>query len=260
MCFDRREERIGAAGSVFFYSLHKCATSFFTHSILPHTQYLRHIDYQTDFYLNKSIAMDIRREGYVYGVLRVVDENHPVFDITQCVLECSGQSGCATVVLVRHPLDILVSMYFSFGFSHGLSPNGRLRKYQEERRAVVEKMSIDDYVLEEASILKWKFDVLNWVASQDDCVVLRYEDLINNFTGFYNSLSSVLPLEQGVVTSLFEQTRPRQVEEPSAHKRSGKVFAYREKLADQTVRSLLYGFSDILRQFDYPLDEGRGGV
>lgn len=239
--------------SVFFFSLHKCATALFTHSVLPQSFERHHVDHQTAIYLNKTILTDVRSEGYVYGVLRIVEEQHPMFTVTQTIVETAKQQAdCTKIILIRDPRDILVSMYFSFGFTHGVSPNLELRDYQQKRREQVQTMTIDEYALAESSTLKMKFNMLNELIAQSNSVVLRYEDLINQFDRFYNDLSFVLPMQSENRKTLFEKSRPNLVENPSAHKRSGKVLGCLEKLTKQTIQALDEEFADILRQFNYP--------
>ncbi|MBE8232088.1 MAG: hypothetical protein HAW67_00020, partial [Endozoicomonadaceae bacterium] len=228
------------------------ATSFFTHSVLPRSLNHQHVDYQTAFYLNKVVAADTHHLGYVYGIIRVVENQHPVFDLTEKIIAAAKQSDSDIIILLRDPRDILVSMYFSFGISHGLSPNLTLREYQQKRREQVKKMTIDDYVMAESTTLKSKFSILNGLMSRSNCLVLRYEDLINDYDEFYSAFSSVLPMPAEIRKMLFEKTRPNEIEDPSAHKRSGKIFAYREKLSDSTINNLNNEFKSILQQFNYP--------
>lgn len=239
------------SGSVFFFSLHKCATTFFTHKVLRNSIGLSQTDYQTAFYLDDAIVPNIEKYGHVYGVIRVVDAEHPVYPLTQTLLDVASAGAHKVVILVRHPFDILVSMYFSFGFSHGFSPNPELRKYQEKRREQVQSMTLDEYVLFEASTLAAKFSMLDSLRDKAQCTVIKYEDMVERFSSFYKTLSLVLPLHKDTEALLFSETRPNDVEDLGAHKRSGKVFGYKNKLDSKTVLALENEFKSVLEKFSY---------
>lgn len=243
--------------SIFFFSLHKCATSFFTHSVLPRSCWHQQVDYQTDHYLDKSFTPKVDETGHIYGVLRVVEPQHPSFALAEWMFESAIRTDCLKVILVRDPRDILVSMYFSFGAnherSHGFSPNPQVKEYQEQRIKMIENLSIDEYVVAESEVLKEKYLKLNQLLKLKNSIVLRYEDLINDFDGFYAQLSSVLPLRAGVEQDMYIETRPNLLENPLAHKRSGKTYNFGEKLKDETCQVLAKNHFDTLQQFNYPL-------
>lgn len=237
--------------SVFFLSLHKCATSFFTHSILPHTSFHKHIDYQTQQYRNEVVDIDIADYGCVYGVIRVVEEQHPSYDMTSVLIDTASSGRYDNLFLLRDPRDILVSMYYSFGVSHGFSQNQEIRKYQEKRREIISKLDLDEFSLRESVVLKQKYEVLMRLIESTDGQVLRYEDLIENCGLFLGQMRTYLPISDEVANILYRQTRPRAIESPMSHRRSGKVAGYKEKLKYSTIDYVNHTMSHVLKTFGY---------
>ena len=147
--------------SIVFISLHKCATTFFTNTVFQELQGLKLVDYQSYEYTHEadlSIKPTIHSHGYLYAVLRMYDREHPGYKLTNELLKISNLKKVKTIFWIRDPRDILVSLYFSFGFSHTLSPNSAIQVHQLERREKIQKMDLDTYVLHEAPNLKWKFE------------------------------------------------------------------------------------------------------
>ena len=88
-----------------------------------------------------------------------------------------------------------------------------------------------------------------------DYLLLKYEDMIENFDGFFSDLNHFIPLQPHVKDDMFKRSRPEKTEDITKHKRSGKVGGYREKLQPETITELNDQLSDILRRLDYPLEE-----
>ena len=142
-------------------------------------------------------------------------------------------------------------MYYSFGFSHGLSNNLKLREYQISRREEIQKYSIDEYVIHTAQEIRHKF-LHMWRLKQevDDYVLLRYEDMVLNYDKFFSGLSSFLDFPENVKTDLYNMTRPRDIEDVMIHRRSGRVGGYLNKLKPDTRELLDAKLHDILVLYD----------
>lgn len=239
--------------SVVFVSLHKCATTFFSRHVLPHSQGLTHIDHQYLLYQNKKIGRIICRPfGYVYGVYRIHEENHPLNEPTSIILAQENLQDKQVIFLVRDPRDILVSMYYSFGFSHGYSPNPKIREFQLARRQAIAQMTIDEYAINTAHDLNLRFSIIDSLTTTTrDHVLLRYEDMIQRFNKFFSRLTHFLPLNGHVKSHIYDATRPREVEQPPAHKRSGRVGDHRSKFRPETIATINSILRDTLRTFSY---------
>src|SRR6185369_12259188 len=133
-----------------------------------------------------------RERGHIYGPLRLTR----TFDSPKlsALIESVTQPGfiCdkTAVIMVRDPRDFLVSSYYSFGFSHQLSPVEEISATQQKFRNEIQSMSIDDYVLNHYDQIE---DGYNRVAALRKacrkCIVLRYEDMIDDWQTFSDGLT-----------------------------------------------------------------------
>lgn len=241
--------------SIVFISLHKCATTFFTNTVFQELQGLKLVDYQSYEYTHEadlSIKPVIHSHGYLYAVLRMYDREHPGYKLTNELLKISNLKKVKTIFWTRDPRDILVSLYFSFGFSHTLSPNSAIQAHQIERREKIQKMDLDTYVLHEAPNLKWKFETMYTLMQQlPEHLFLRYEQMIDDFDPLFEQLSDFTGLDKSLHNKMLMQTRPNETEDVTQHKRSGKTGAYKEKLKPETVEVLNDILSPTLKKFGY---------
>ena len=249
------KEKTNNATSIVFISLHKCATSFFTETVFKELKSLTLIDYQSyQYHHEDEIAPIIHKNGYLYAVLRLYDKEHPGYDLTKKLLISSRLKKIKTIFWVRDPRDILVSLYYSFGFSHPFSPNKAIHTHQIERRERIQKMTLDEYVLSEAPNLKWKLDQIDRLRHKlPDHLYIRYEEMIHNFDLFFKTLSDFTGIEQNLYEEMYQETRPTICEDVSQHKRSGKTEAFREKLKPETIKELNHIFAPTLKKFEYEL-------
>jgi len=156
------------------------------------------------------------------------------------------------IFFIRDPRDILVSSYYSFGFTHGFSKVDTIKVRQEANKRRICEMTLDEYVLESADKQVELFKTLYWLSKT--CrrgVVLRYEDMINDFDGFAEELSQYIALEDATIEGIYQKTRPREKEDVTSHRRSGKVEGFREKLEKSTILAVNNKLADILTLFDY---------
>ncbi len=239
--------------SIAFISFHKCATSFFSSYILKQANGLEQVNYASQLYNSGSgINSTIEKEGKIYGVIRILDKKHPSYHFIDHFLSDPALDKIDIIFWTRDPRDILVSMYYSFGFSHGFSDIQSIRAYQEERRERIRQMTLDEYVLDEAPIMREKFEVMKHIMERRDShILLSYEEMINDFDSFFRKLSSLIPLDTTTKKKIYEETRPKTAEDRGQHKRKGSVGAYKEKLKEETIIKLNKKLWPILTYFNY---------
>jgi hypothetical protein len=243
--------------SVFFYTLHKCASSLFSGYVLNNLDGLKKIDYAQLIYggeIEPDTRLEFERRGYVYGPIRIsagkagrvgemlvapTTENRFIRDKT-------------AVFFVRDPRDILVSSYYSFGYTHDFSPVDSIREQQQARRRDILAVSLDAYVLEHAMEQAGYFEEIHRLSGIcRNSTILKYEDMIERFELFANRMTRCLPVDEGVIRQIYERSRPRESEDTSSHRRSGRVGGFRGKLAKETVASLNARLRGVLDKFDY---------
>ena len=156
------------------------------------------------------------------------------------------------IFLIRDPRDILVSSYYSFRYAHSFSADKAIRKEQEEHRKKLATQTIDQYVLESVPIIKNQFEKLMKLENAcDQHVIVRYEDMINNWDYFISEITKYINIKQSVIDHVYEESRPREFENNSSHRRSGKPAGFIDKLKVETVSSLDLSLKEILERFHY---------
>jgi len=97
-----------------------------------------------------------------------------------------------------------------------------------------------------------KFDLLQRLhRACERSVVLKYEDMINDFDSFAEGLTRFIPLRQHMLDELFRQSRPREKEDISSRRRSGKVRGFEDKLKPETIESLNESLAMVPRDFKF---------
>jgi hypothetical protein len=248
--FDRKEPK-----SVVWITLHKCASQFFGDSVLPRVKGLSKIDYQWLHYENRPLPkIDLQPYGHIYGPVRLLEPSHPSFSLTEELLKPKNLAQKRVIIMVRDPRDLLVSMYYSFGFSHPLSPNPEIGQYQQERRTRIQPIGLDEYARLSAPHLAARFERLGKVYGRTrtkNRLLLTYEEMVLDFDSFYRKLSLFLELEPGVRNKLFNRTRPEKSEHPDQHKRNGAPGGFQRKLSGQTIEEIERILGKVMAAFRY---------
>jgi len=245
------------AESVFFYTFHKCASTLFGAYTLKRVKGLHHVDYAQDIYVGKiteGTEMEFAPSGCIYGPIRLsVDPGEPEYDLLVAPTSTAEfVRKRSALFLIRDPSDILVSSYYSFGFTHGFSPVPEVRQMQEDLQRSIQEKSIDEYVLEAADNQRTYFGRLNHLATVcERGTVLRYEDMINDFATFAARLCERIPLSKRTLNKMERSTRPRAVVDNSSHRRSGRVGGFRDSLAPSTISVLNTTLAAELDRFGY---------
>ncbi|MGF1656665.1 MAG: sulfotransferase domain-containing protein [Verrucomicrobiales bacterium] len=226
--------------SVYFYTFHKCASSFFSSYVLKNIEGLKHVDYAMllwDKPPTYNEPLEFKRHGTIYGPIRL----SAGAEITvKFLVEPSSNPEFvrdkSAIFFVRDPRAILVSRYYSFGFTHALNPNEEKRKAQLKRMEKIQTMTLDDYVLAHADKQVRDFAMMKGVAA--GCkrkLVLKYEDMIDKFESFASDLRSFVEIRDEVIQHTYSSTRPRESVDNFSHHRSGHTQTFREELKPETL-------------------------
>lgn len=242
--------------SVYFYTFHKCASTLFGGYVLKNIDDLHQVDYSYHIYIGKKPRIRFEKFGHVYGPLRLSALQLPSIPLETHLIETVSNpefiSDKIAVFLIRDPRDILVSSYYSYGFTHSISDVPETREVQIKVREIVQGMTVDEFALASVeSMLRnfEKIDELNNACVKS--VVIRYEDMINDFDNFITGFTKYLSLSQSVIQTIYERSRPRQSIDNASHRRSGKAGMFRHELKMETVDILNAKLAAILAKFNY---------
>lgn len=237
--------------SVLLFTLHKVASTF-TNQLLAEINseslQLRRMDW--DKYVYNMVPRDtsgwiatraeslFEPEGYCYGVFR---GPLPIPEIDRY----------RVLMILRDPRDILTSYYFSEATSHAEPLDKRRLKEFRDRRALVQAMTIDEYVLDKAPELEGLLDGYMTLSEQAGVQPLTYELMMNDWDQFMLRVGEVLNVT--IEESLRERLREKGqigVEhsgDESQHRRKGTPGDHRHKLQPETVDALTARFERHLR-------------
>jgi hypothetical protein len=241
--------------SVFFYTFHKCASSLFSSYILPNLPELEHVDYAAQAIRHQlSEPLVFEERGKVYGPIRL--SANPAIPIYNALIKPTTKSDFVKIrrafFFLRDPRDILVSEYFSFGKSHELAQEPTARAVQEQVRTEICTQQLDQYCLKRAPALCRAFQQM--IELRDACsngLLLRYEELIDNFPAFAREMGSYFNLPKETIEEIRKQSRPRKWEDPAKHRRSGRTGSFAEKIEHSTAKTIDGIFGAVLEEWGY---------
>ena len=238
--------------SIVFISFHKCATSFFSKKVFKEIGDYSQINYLQEMYDSSHNYYPLMKDkGYLYGVIRLQNSDHPRYKFVNDLLKQKNFPRLKHIFWIRDPRDILVSMYYSFGFTHGYSNTSDVQEYQKKRRKLIPQ-SLDEFVIAEAPKINKKFNQMSeLIENSNDYILLKYEYMINSFDDFYSQLNSFMPINEAFYQDFKNETTPNEVEDVSSHKRSGKVGGFRESLRPETILKVNEILAGNLKRFDY---------
>ncbi len=159
------------------------------------------------------------------------------------------------LLLVRDPRDILVSMYFSWAYSHRLPKNPRDRKHWLEQQEQIRLQSIDEFALRQAEPVKAQLTDYLWMLEHtENHRILRYEDIIFAKDLLLDALSERLDIRlshsQRRKLLAKHDIRPRR-EDIHEHIRKVVPGDHREKLTAETIVRLNAIFAPVHQAFGY---------
>lgn len=241
--------------SAYFYTLHKCASTLFSGYVLRNVRGLRHIDYARQIYHGKNVTKVMFKEtGHVYGPIRLsVERVSPVYKM---LVKPASDSKFVTdkiaIFLVRDPRDILVSAYYSFGYTHGLSEVREIRERQSVNRKEIQTKTVDEYVLDAADTIVQDFDIVDSLSSAcKRSTVLKYETMVDDYENFIEQFTKYIDINRKAVQHMFERSRPKRRVDTSSHRRSGKPENFRTALRKDTISALNEKLANTLERFQY---------
>jgi hypothetical protein len=149
------------------------------------------------------------------------------------------------ILMVRDPRDILVSQFYSTAYSHPLPGEASdKRDAFLQKREAARILGIDAFVLQEAPRLKAYLDRYQseLLARYPHTVMLRYEDMIADFSRFLDQLCSaagcrISPATRQNLLAAHDAQQPKQ-EDVQKHVRKGVAGDYRNKLKSDTIARL----------------------
>ncbi len=241
--------------SVYFYTLHKCASSLFSDYVLKKVRRLRLVDYADRIYNGDPVeCVTFKEKGYIYGPIRLsTDPPSAVYDrLIEPVSRTDFIRDKIAIFLIRDPRDIIVSSYYSFGYTHKFSTVKEIEEQQRQTRELIRRKTIDAFALEMANATLNHFHTIDRLSQAcNRGIILKYEDMIDNWEKFSLGLTKYLDIGRKTLRHTYKRTRPLENESETGFRRSGKPGAYKDKFLTSTVDALNIAFAPVLTRFHY---------
>ncbi|MEX6633483.1 sulfotransferase domain-containing protein [Hyphococcus lacteus] len=152
------------------------------------------------------------------------------------------------ILHLRDPRDVLVSMFFSYVYSHpGVDEEWRQRQIER---------GVDEFVRSESKSLIKRYDLYaNEYLSLPNLTFLRYEEFIADRPSWLEKLLNGLGVKDGLkrYRRLANDNPAAKVkrEDKTRHIRKATPGDFREKLSPETIARLNSDWSDILKTLGY---------
>ena len=105
------------------------------------------------------------------------------------------------IIHTRHPLDILVSRYYSFGYTHITTTYAQVKKKKE-----IQELSIDEYCFQAASELKSRFaPLLSIHPDQTSMITSSYSDMVCAFEQWNQYLCTNLGISETLTSKMYHR-------------------------------------------------------
>lgn len=260
----KAKESLDQPPSVLFFTIHKCASTFIPPLLRTIT---RNSNYELKDYAgaiwNLGDQLDIGQdqENFLSSFLentadRLFFRKGEIYAPLRIPVDFSERKNFKHILFLRDPRDVLVSSYYSFGFTHAEPKNAKARKRAQTKRQLIQQKGIDNYSLDAARnwLLPTYSKYKDFYESAESCLYLRYRDFQNDPFKFITSLVKYLDIviPEQEIEQLAAQASPVQVStDNTKHKRSGKSKQYLEELNPEIIKALNEVFAEVLDYWDF---------
>lgn len=182
--------------------------------------------------------------GYYFGAFR-----GPYVD------KFESLSANNIVVQVRDPRDCIVSLYYSYKYSHGSPGEGVLKKIFNRIRSHVEETDIDSFAVEQATTYSRRLALITDLCGKyDDYTLLTYENMVLNFEAWEKQLYDYLNVDppeeiRAQVAELANFEVPS--EDVMQHKRQVMPGDHKRKLRGETIEQMNAILAQHLTKYGY---------
>jgi hypothetical protein len=169
------------------------------------------------------------------------------------------------IIHIRNPLDLLVSAFYSFGYTHEYC--GIIYSYEQflEQRQHIQKIGINAYCIEyfKNTILPLHLKLFKWLETYYDkpnVFISSYEKMKNNFNEYMNEIGSFLEYDNETIKKLYEFTNKKNYYQPvdnndiiegkiKTHYRNGTSKQYLTDLKSETYEFLIEEMNKVIPEY-----------
>lgn len=241
--------------SCLFFTIHKCASTFVN-------RLLRVLSERSGYDLHdyESVIWKLGDQIKAESAYQPLFERHydqlfrlrgEIYGPQRKPLDFPGRDGFKHIFFLRDPRDVLVSAYYSFGFSHALPLNTSARDKFESVREKIRTEGIDAYALRASD--EWVLGVYQGYQQIRETapknIFLTYDEFRLDTGSFIDRIAGFLEIQlpsDRRATLIAAASPVRKQEDIHAHRRSGKSRQYLTQLKPETVEALNAKFAEVL--------------
>lgn len=207
------------------HGLHKSGTTFFD-------------TYQ--FLLNRLNCEIVKNITLIRGLAESYDENTKY------------------VIHIRNPIDLLISAYYSFGYTHKYDGTYTYEQFVEQQK-FIRNIGIDAYCIEyfEKTILPLHIELFKWLDQHHDkpnVYISSYEKMKTHFHDYNKELGNFIGLENEMIDQFYKRLNSQNTFKPvdnediingkiKTHYRNGGTKQYLTDLKPDTSQYLIDKFN-----------------
>ena len=213
---------------------------------IPDLLFQSNIDFED--YAQTPLTPGIIQKGNVYGGFRFL----PASLVDNELFVSSPK-----ILLIRDPRDALVSLYYSYRFSHWM-PEGEnsvgVRKSISRYRDCLNPPSLDEFVLNEAAQFNATMSAYKDMAASSLCLTLRYEDVIFRKADMLRAIAAHFAWalnDQDISDILHHIDIIPESEDPQSFVRKVTPGDHAEKLAPATIAAMNAQLAEAMTIFGY---------
>ena len=159
------------------------------------------------------------------------------------------------IVQVRDPRDCIVSLYYSYRYSHAAPGEGVLKRIFERIRAHVGKIEIDEFALEQAKTYSKRLTLITDLCNKyENHLLLNYERMVLDFEKWERQLYDYLEIDPSPRVRKEIKARASfdvKTEDVAQHKRQVTPGDHKRKLKPETIEQMDQILAEQLRCYGY---------
>ncbi|AFZ49070.1 sulfotransferase family protein [Dactylococcopsis salina PCC 8305] len=248
--------------SVIFYTTHKCASVFVNKLLSCIT---KNSDYRLKNYssaiwsLGNQIDVGSPYEDFLEKAYdRLYKTKGEIYAPQRRPLDFPGRENFKHIFFLRDPRDVLVSGYYSFGYSHKTPKAEKQKQKFNETRVKIREQGIDNYACEAA--INWLLPLYDkyreLLETSDTHLYLTYDEFKDDTTRFIQKIADFLEVnvpEKEIQEIANEASPVQQNKDIMQHKRSGLSQQYLTELESDTIQKLNETFAEVLSYWNFPI-------
>jgi hypothetical protein len=254
-------ERTHQHPSVLVYTTHKCASMFISKLTdeVAKQAFFQHIDYAKTIYEVKDLIGEHEKYKFLEENSNLLFRTHgEIYSPIRKPIHSEHLRTFKKIFILRDPRDVIVSSYYSFGFTHHIPmSNARTRdKFINERKRI-QAEGIDAYARRISDSwlpeLYGRYKELQ-IRSKHN-LFLSYDLLMEEQLEFITQFARfcIPDIKDENINFIYNQVGKKSISQKSAHRRSGKSRQFEDELSFETREYVNKNLEKQLEQWKFTI-------